>query len=145
MFGFNVKCYKRKEAVLLSWGAEGKAVLSPHYLFFYSHSAPCVSWALFLLFAKLIRCRQSQVELPGETYVFHWSLGTTGVEGGLCLPCLIRELLGLFVPLCSAHVCTQREWRLSEPAASRRHRGTPMWVLNAVYWRGWLCSLLSHF
>lgn len=31
-----------------------------------------------------------------------------GAEGGLCLSCLIRELLGLFVPLCPAHVCTQK-------------------------------------
>lgn len=48
MFEFHVKCYKRKEALLLSWGAQGKAVLSPHYLF-YSYSVHCVSWAVSLV------------------------------------------------------------------------------------------------
>lgn len=104
---------------------------------------------LFLMFAKLIRGWQSQVELPGETYVFHWSLGTTGAEGGLCLPCLIRELLGLFVPLCTAHVCTQKEQGISEPAALRRHRGTPMWVPNAPFIGGGgfapSCHTFNHF
>lgn len=55
-----------------------------------------------------------------------------GAEGGLCLSCLIRELLGLFVPLCPAHVCTQREQRRREPAGWRRRSGTPMWVHNTV-------------
>lgn len=74
------------------------------------------SGAVSVLFGKLIWCRQSQVGLPGETYVFHWSLGRTGAEGGLRLPCLIRELLGLFVPLCTAHVCTQRHQGMGDAA-----------------------------
>lgn len=91
---------------------KGRYFSSLHILLFLLRTL--CSWAVSVLFGELIWCCCSQVELPGETYVFHWSLRRTGAEGGLCLPCLIRELLGLFVLLCTAHVCTQREQGMSE-------------------------------
>lgn len=70
-------------------------------------SCTLYSRAKSVLFRKLIWYPQSQVELPGETYVFHWTSGRAGAERGICLLCLIRELVGLFVPLC-VHVCAHK-------------------------------------
>ena len=111
-------------------------------------SCTLCSRAKSVLFRKLIWCPQSQVELPGETYVFHWTSGRAGAEGGLCLPCLIREFEGLFVPLC-VHMCAHKGSgegvsRLGVGVSPAHPRGLPALFIG----RGGFapsCNTFNHF